>query len=420
VVLATVYGDVHDIGKNLVKTILSNNGYEVLDLGKQVPAERIIQTAIDEKADAIGLSALLVSTSEQMALITRELHRKNCSIPLLIGGAAINPEFAVRINVGADGRPYPGGVHYCKDAFDALQILEKIAQKKTPGSGPTRPGKDQSMPQSNSEKAIVKVISSQIIVPADIPNPPFWGPKLNLPLLEDVLPYVNKKSLYRLSWGAKNARGEKWEKLSAAFDLRYAKMTADLKTSHWLDLQVLYGYWPAQSSENSLIIYDKGAEKKPIPREIARFNFPRQSGENSLCLADYFAAASSGTIDVASFQVVTVGKRALEFVNHLYEGSDLGEAYFSHGIAVSLTEALAEYSHATIRKELGLSQKQGKRFSWGYPALPDLSQHAILFGFLPAHKELGMTLTSGFQMVPELSTAALIVHHPQAVYLSMR
>ncbi len=420
VVLATVYGDVHDIGKNLVKTILSNNGYEVLDLGKQVPAERIIQTAIEEKADAIGLSALLVNTSEQMALITRELQRKNCSIPVLIGGAAINPEFAARIAIGTDGRPYPGGVHYCKDAFDALQILEKIAQKNNLDRVRNSPIKNQGLPHSNNGEALVKVISSQNIVPANIPNPPFWGSKLNLPFLEDVLPYVNKKSLYRLSWGAKNARGEKWEKFSNIFDLRYAKMTEDLKTSHWLDLKVLYGYWPAQSSENSLIIYDAGTEKKPTPREIARFVFPRQAGEDGLCLADYFAAADSDMMDVASFQVVTVGKRALEFINHLYEVSDLGEAYFSHGLAVSLTEALAEYSHAAIRKELGLSQKQGKRFSWGFPALPDLSQHATLFEFLPAYKELGMTLTSGFQMVPELSTAAIIVHHPQAAYLSMR
>jgi 5-methyltetrahydrofolate--homocysteine methyltransferase len=169
-----------------------------------------------------------------------------------------------------------------------------------------------------------------------------------------------------------------------------------------------------------VIIYDANDINTAAPREIAHFDFPRQPGDGGVCLADYFASVESGILDVVAFQVVTVGKRALEFINHLYEVSDLSEAYFSHGLAVTLTEALAEYSHAAIRRELGLSPKQGKRFSWGYPALPDLSQHAILFDFLPAQKELGMTLTSGFQMVPELSTAAMIVHHPQAVYLSMR
>ena len=255
---------------------------------------------------------------------------------------------------------------------------------------------------------------------AAIPQPPFWGSRLLKLPLDDVMPYINKKALYRLSWGAKNARGEKWDKLSRDFDLRYEKMTTNLKTSPWLDLQVLYGYWPAQASGNSLIIYSAENINHTLPQEIARFDFPRQSSNTGLCLADYYTSTASGIMDVAAFQVVSVGKRAVEYTNHLYETSDLSEAYFSHGLAVSLTEALAEYAHALIRRELGVPLNQGKRFSWGYPALPDLSQHATLFGFLPAQQELGMTLTSGFQMNPELSTAAIIVHHPRAAYFTMR
>ena len=420
VVLATVYGDVHDIGKNLVKTILANNGYEVIDLGKQVPAELIIQTAVEQKADAIGLSALLVSTSQQMALIAAELQRKKLTTPLMIGGAAINPEFAARIAVGENGRSYAGGVFYCRDAFDALAVLEKVAQKKSAEPIRENAGHALNADLSVNESKTVSGLTSQKLEQAAIPQAPFWGSRLLKPPLDEVLPFINKKALYRLSWGAKNARGEKWSQLSQDFDLRFEKMTADLKTSAWLDLLVLYGYWPAQSSGDSLIIYEADSRQKSNPQEIARFDFPRQSGDGGLCLADYFASVSSGIMDVAAFQVVTVGKRAVEHVNHLYEASDLSEAYFSHGLAVALTEALAEFGHANIRRELGLSLKQGKRFSWGYPALPDLSQHATLFGFLPAKQELGMTLTSGFQMSPELSTAAIIVHHPQAAYLGMR
>ena len=420
VVLATVYGDVHDIGKNLVKTILANNGYEMIDLGKQVPAEQIIQTAIEQKADAIGLSALLVSTSQQMALIAAELQRKNLTIPLLIGGAAINAEFAARIAVVADGKSCPGGVYYCRDAFDALAVLEKLTQKKSAENKPINNSKNQNPNGSIDENKKPSELTSSKIEKATIPQPPFWGSRLLKPPLHEVLPFVNKKALYRLSWGAKNARGEKWGKLSRDFDQRFEKMTTDLKSSPWLDLLVLYGYWPAQASCNSLIIYEAGSINNPQAQEIARFDFPRQSSNTGLCLADYFSSADSGIMDVAAFQVVSVGKRAVEYVNLLYGTSDLSEAYYSHGLAVSLTEALAEFTHALIRRELGLSQKQGKRFSWGYPALPDLSQHATLFEFLPVMQELGMTLTSGFQMSPELSTAAIIVHHPQAAYFTMR
>lgn len=421
VVLATVYGDVHDIGKNLVRTILANNGYEVIDLGKQVPAEIIIQTALEQKADAIGLSALLVSTSQQMGVVAEELQRRGLSIPLLIGGAAINAEFAQRIANPAGRQPYAGGIHYCRDAFAALSVLDRISRSAPPTN--TNSPMPAEIPLeihiNNEESPSTEGVTQTRIEPAAIPLPPFWGSHLFQPALDEVLPHINKKSLFRLSWGAKNARGEKWEKYSRDFEQRFQRMTADLAASPWLDLSILYGYWPVQSVGNDLLVYAADEHSSSSPNEIAHFHFPRQSGPQGICLADYFASAQSGRMDTAAFQVVTVGQCAIDHINRLYQANDLTGAYYAHGLAVALTEALAETGHARIRRELKLPAKQGRRYSWGYPALPDLSQHAILFSFLPATEKLGLRLTSAFQMSPELSTAAIILHHPQAGYFSM-
>jgi len=420
VVLATVYGDVHDIGKNLVRTILANNGYEVIDLGKQVPAETIIQAALENKADAIGLSALLVSTSQQMGVVAEELHRRGLSIPLLIGGAAINAEFAQRIANPTGRQPYAGGIHYCRDAFSALAVLDQIARSAPPAiDNAPMPIVTPTEIHSNEESPHTGHENQAAIEPAPIPQPPFWGSHLFQPALDEVLLHINKKSLFRLSWGAKNARGEKWEKYSRDFDDRFQRMTANLAASPWLDLFILYGYWPVQSVGNDLLVYAVDDQPPSLANEIARFHFPRQSGPLGICLADYFASAQSGKMDTAAFQVVTVGQRAIDHINRLYQGNDLTEAYYAHGLAVALTEALAETGHARIRRELKLPGKQGRRFSWGYPALPDLSQHAVLFSFLPAGEKLGLRLTSAFQMSPELSTAAIILHHPQVGYFSM-
>ncbi len=420
VVLATVYGDVHDIGKNLVRTILANNGYEVIDLGKQVPAETIIQTALEKKADAIGLSALLVSTSQQMGVVAEELQRRGLSIPLLIGGAAINAEFAQRIANPPGRQPYAGGVHYCRDAFVALTVLDHIAKSAPSAIDNAQMPVDTPVEiHDNKESPHIEREAQTTIEPAPIPHPPFWGPRLYQPALDEVLAHINKKSLYRLSWGAKNARGEKWEKYSKDFEQRFQRMTADLAASPWLDLSILYGYWLVQSAGNDLLVYAVENHPPSSANEIARFHFPRQSIPQGICLADFFASRQSSKMDVAAFQVVTVGQRAIDHITRLYQDNDLTEAYYSHGLAVALTEALAETGHARIRRELELPAKQGRRYSWGYPALPDLSQHAVLFSFLPAAEKLGLRLTSAFQMSPELSTAAIILHHPQAGYFSM-
>ncbi|HMD88005.1 MAG TPA: vitamin B12 dependent-methionine synthase activation domain-containing protein, partial [Anaerolineaceae bacterium] len=422
-VLATVYGDVHDIGKNLVKTILSNNGYQVIDLGKQVPAEIIISKAVELKADAIGLSALLVSTSKQMPLIVNELQRRRLNIPVLIGGAAINKRFGRRILLTDQEEYYQAGVFYCKDAFEGLSVMDRL-------SDPDQRSRLQAQILHESEieldrlselstAAAIPIPHSDVEKAAFIPIPPAWGARLvsRMPL-EAVFEYLPKNELFRLSWGAKNTHGEAWIKLQAEFEARLDQMRRQTIREDWLCPQGIYGYWPAQSVGDDLILYDPGSVKGGSPEELMRFTFPRQSSGEYLCLADYFAPVDSGILDVAAFQIVTVGQQATERFEQLQAAGDYSEAYFYHGLAVQTAEAAAEYLHRHIRRELKLPDQQGKRYSWGYPAIPELSDHTRIFQLLPAESELGMTLTPAFQLVPEQSTAAIIIHHPQAKYFN--
>ena len=420
VVLATVHGDVHDIGKNLVKTILINNGYTVFDLGKQVPVETIITKAVENNADAIGLSALLVNTSRQMPLIVNELHRRGLQIPVLIGGAAINRRFGHRILLTDNNEWYPTGVFYCKDAFEGLStmdaltspdhtvLLERIRQEAALELGRnTHPFLGETQQHSGTPPA------------ASIPRVPGWGVRIvqEMPL-ESVFNYLSINELYRLSWGAKNIQGEAWEKIKAEFDSRLNEMQQEAVSTGWLKPRGVYGYFPAQANGDDVVIYDPvSLDSSPI--ELTRFHFPRQSDGEYLCLADYFTSVESGIMDVVALQVVTVGKEATDQVDRLQATGDYSAAYFLHGLAVQTAEAAAEYLHQHIRRELGLASDQGKRYSWGYPPLPNLNDHARVFRLLPVERELGMSLTSAFQLVPEQSTAALIVHHPQAKYFNI-
>lgn len=419
-VLATVYGDVHDIGKGLVKTILSNNGYTVVDLGKQVPAETIISNAVEEKADAIGLSALLVSTSKQMPLIVNELKRRGMEIPVLIGGAAINQRFGRRILRTEDGSIYNPGVYYCKDAFEGLATMDALAQDETRAKIKARIVKESefefSLNQGREDNSKTPQRSAIKAAP-QIPQVPSWGARVvrSMPL-EMIFEYLAKNELFRLSWGAKNTHGEEWKKLSREFEKRLVIMRKQAAEEHWLNPQGVYGYWPAQSDGDDLIIFDPSSVDKASPKELTRFHFPRQSSGEFLCLADYFAPVDSGVMDVAAFQVVTVGQKATDRFDRLQASSDYTEAYYSHGLAVQTAEAAAEYLHRHIRRELSLADGQGKRYSWGYPAIPELIDHRHVFNLLPAEKELGMSLTAAYQLVPEQSTAAIILHHPEAKY----
>ena len=422
VVIATVYGDVHDIGKNLVKTILANNGYTVVDLGKQVPAETIITRAVEVKATAIGLSALLVNTSKQMPLIINELQRRGLKIPVLVGGAAINRRFGRRILFTEDGSPYEPGVFYCKDAFEGLETMGQLIdpQRKPALMEQIRKEADMERGQSSQQPQQSTVRGPRsTIVPAPIPLPKKLGPRVvkDMPL-ELIFQHLNVNELYRLSWGAKNSHGPEWDKLKADFDARLESMQRFALKDGWLKPQGVYGIFACQSDGDDLLVYDPESNGG-TPKLLSRFSFPRQAYDDHLALSDYFAPFDSGRLDVVAFQVVTVGQAATERFDQFQAAGNYSEGYFTHGLAVQTAEATAEYLHNHIRRELGLPAGQGKRYSWGYPAVPDLEDHRKLFDLLPAEKELGMSLTSACQLVPEQSTAAIIIHHPQARYYTL-
>jgi 5-methyltetrahydrofolate--homocysteine methyltransferase len=419
VVIATVYGDVHDIGKNLVKTILANNGYTVIDLGKQTPAETIISKAVEINATAIGLSALLVSTSKQMPLIINELQRRGLKFPVLVGGAAINRRFGRRILFTEDGTPYNPGVFYCKDAFEGLETMDKLIdpERKPALLDQIRKEGDMEMGRTKPEREAPVAGQRSAIVPQPIPLPSGvtfgWKVVRAMPL-EMVFQNLNINELYRLSWGAKNTHGPEWDKLKAEFDVRLDKMKRDALKNSWLKPQAVYGYFSCRSDGDDLIIF--AADGKS---ELTRFHFPRQPYDEHLALSDYFASAESGQMDVVAFQVVTVGHEATERFDKFQAEGNYSEGYFTHGLAVQTAEATAEYLHCHIRRELELPDGQGKRYSWGYPAIPELEDHRKVFDLLPAEKELGMSLSPAYQLIPEQSTAAIIAHHPQAKYYSI-
>ncbi|HTX90363.1 MAG TPA: methionine synthase [Anaerolineales bacterium] len=421
VVIATVYGDVHDIGKNLVKTILANNGYTVVDLGKQVPAETIITRAVEVNATAIGLSALLVSTSKQMPLIVNELQRRGLKFPVLTGGAAINRRFGRRMLFTEDGTLYEPGVFYCKDAFEGLETMDRLIdpERKPALLEQIRTEADMEMGRTSQKgERQASDVQHSNIVPAPIQPPARWGVHIvkDMPL-ELVFEHLNVNELYRLSWGAKNAHGPEWEKLKAEFDARLERMKKEAQQKKWLRPQAVYGYFPCQADGDDLIVYDP--ESLGAPKPLTHFTFPRQPHDEHLCLADYFAPVESGQLDVVAFQVVTVGQAATERFEQFQAANDYSEGYFTHGLAVQTAEATAEYLHRHIRRELGLAEGQGKRYSWGYPAIPELEDHRKVFDLLPVEKELGMQLSPAYQLIPEQSTAAIIVHHPQAKYYTV-
>ncbi len=425
VVLATVFGDVHDIGKSLVGTILSNNGYTVHDLGKQVPVNTIIERAQEVGADVIGLSALLVSTSKQMPLCVQELHARGLSFPVMVGGAAINPSFvrAASFVDGDAGALYAPGVYYCKDAFEGLATVDALLdpgrregfiadRQRDVREGVARRAELQARARAGRPARDGGGPSRDVA----IPRPPFLGVKvLDRPPLAELYEDIELNTLYRLHWGARNAKGEEWERLvTDEFEPRLRRYRREVQAAGLLAPRAAYGFFPAASAGDDLVVYAPG----DAGRELARFPFPRQADRDRLCLADYFAPATNGAPDIVAFQVVTIGDRLLERSAALMKSGDYGEGYFLHGFGVRLAEAAAEWLHRRIRRELGIPEDRGLRYSWGYPACPDHRQHFTLFELLPARERLDMELTEAGALVPELSTAALVVHHPEAKYFS--
>ncbi|MDQ6929238.1 MAG: methionine synthase [Candidatus Eremiobacteraeota bacterium] len=424
VVLATVFGDVHDIGKNLVNTILSNNGYTVFDLGKQVPMNTILEKAVEVDADAIGLSALLVSTSKQMPICVAEQDARGLNFPVVVGGAAINRDFGKRIAMLDDGaRVFAPGLFYAKDAFEGLDIMDKLTSAPDVRKSFVEKMKSDAVTYENAAKAAPApaagngVTSAVRNEPADIPIVPFLGPRTLRGIdPANLWPCFDLKSLYRLSWGAANAKGEQWETLLRdEFEPRLRRFEQRAVDEQILEPRVVYGYFRAAGEGNDVILFDPQDDAK----ELTRFPFARQPGGEHLCLADYVRPRENGkAVDIVALQVVTVGADVSKQIDKLHAAGEFSESYFLHGFSVQSAEALAEYSHRQIRAEIGLAQGRGKRYSWGYGACPDLSQHAAAFRVLDAANAIGTELTEAFQIMPEQSTAAIIIHHPKASYFN--
>ncbi|MEO8580431.1 MAG: vitamin B12 dependent-methionine synthase activation domain-containing protein, partial [Gemmatimonadales bacterium] len=407
---------------------LSNNGYTVFDLGKQVPVNTILDKAVEVGADAIGLSALLVSTSKQMPLCVQELDKRGMQIPVLIGGAAINRRFGRRALFVEGERPYDSGVFYCKDAFEGLEtmdvlqdvnrrakfVIKNLEDAQNDVFLRTSVGKDIAVGDVGGER-------SEVAANNPVPRPPFWGTRVvrDIPL-DEIFELLDLDELYRLQWGARGSGEQYKSTVKNEFEPVLERLKKEAKQTGWIKPEVVYGYFPAQSQGNDVIIYDPAAYGSDggSLREIARFHFPRMVGRERLCLADYIRSVDSGDVDVVPLQIVTAGAEATRRFEELQGKNEYTEAFYSHGLSVESAEAVAEWAHQRIKKELGVPT--GKRYSWGYGACPDLDDHATVFKLLPAKEALGMDLTEAFQLLPEQSTAAVIIHHPEAKYYAVR
>lgn len=400
-VLCTVYGDVHDIGKNLVKTILSNNGYEVYDLGKQVPIARIVEKIKEVSADAVGLSALLVSTSKQMQIFVDTARQMDLNIPVLCGGAAINSDYINRIARNQD--TYNSGVFYCKTAFDGLRVMNKLMSTEKKEFLTQWLQKLSSWKDKPSGTGAETNIVRSPIAPVPAPVPPSVDRQVRLEPedidLYEIWNYLNKKSLFVLSWGI---RGPSAKGLGQETEKLYADWKDKVVKEGLFYPRIVYSYFKCHGLDTKLTVESKGGE--------VVFDFPRSSKGRRLCITDYF-----GKEDIVAFQAVTVGKEVSKKIDELNSQNKYTDAYYLHGLAVETAEALAEWTHLRIRKELGIDNNRGLRYSWGYPSCPDVLQHYLVWKLIDASKS-GMSLTEAGQIIPEQSTAAIVVHHPEAEY----
>ena len=406
IVLCTVYGDVHDIGKNLVKTILVNNGYSVYDLGKQVPLQTIVNKISEVNADAVGLSALLVSTSKQMQIFVDYAKEHNIQIPILCGGAAINTNYINRI--AKDGGIYEQGVFYCKTAFDGLNVMNNLTSDKRNQYITKWKEKVELWKEFKPASINVSEVSKHSgIKPVPPPIPPHTGLPIRLGLeninLEEVWNFLNKKSLFTLSWSFRGKAASGLTDEAEKLLIEWKKRVID---ENLFSPRIVYGYFHCHNRNNKLIV-DSSQGKEVI------FDFPRSTKGKHLCLTDYF-----GENDIVAFQSVTVGKKASYTIEKWNEDNKYTDAYYLHGLAVETAEALADWINSLIRKELKIDSKRGLRYSWGYPSCPDIIQHKLVWELLDPAKS-DMTLTDAGQIVPDQSTAAIFIHHPEAEYFTL-
>jgi len=400
-VLGTVYGDVHDIGKNLVKTIFQNNGYTVYDLGKQVPLQKFLEKIDEVNPDAIGLSALLVSTSKQMQFFVEHVRKNNMNVPILCGGAAINSNYINRI-AKADGI-YEPGVFYCNTMFEGLKTMDTLVSDEKPKLLAQWKEKLENWKEKSTATIDPANIPKSDIKPVTAPTPKIIGEPIRLKLdqikMDEVWQMIDKKSLFKLSWGLRGKAGaeseEEHEQLLSEWKIRIIR-------DKLIEPEIVYGYFRCHNKNGKLLVENTNGND-------VEFDFPRSTKSEHLCLTDYF-----GDGDIVAFQSVTVGNKVAEIIELWNKEDKYTDAYYLHGLAVEVAEALAEWINQKIKSELNLEQG-GLRYSWGFPSCPDVSQHQLVWKLLQPEKS-GMTLTESGQIIPEQSTAAIVVHHPQAKY----
>ncbi len=454
-IIATVKGDVHDIGKNLVDIILSNNGYKVINLGIKQPVENIIKAYEQHKADCIAMSGLLVKSTAFMKENLETFNEKGITVPVILGGAALTPKF-----VHQDcQKTYKGKVVYGKDAFSDLHFMDKlmpakvadqwndlqgflgdgidelsVEQTELPLPTPVEPfdGASTQLPVEINTRR-----SEAVAVDIERPTPPFWGTKLLQPAdipLEEVFWYLDLQALIAGQWQFRKPKEQSKEEYQAFLDEKVYPILAEWKQriieENLLHPQVVYGYFPCQAEGNTLYIYDMNRQDAKDAKEITRFEFPRQKSLRKLCIADFFAPKESGIIDVFPMQAVTMGEIATEFAQKLFANNQYKDYLYFHGMAVQVAEALAEWTHARIRRELGfvadepdnirdiLAQRyHGSRYSFGYPACPNIQEQYKQLDLLGSDR-INLHMDESEQIYPEQSTTAIIAYHPLAKYFS--
>ena len=429
-VLATVRGDVHDIGKNLVDIILANNGYRVVNIGIKQTINQIIDAATDSNADAIGMSGLLVKSTVIMKENLQELAARGLDQrwPIVLGGAALTRAYVEQDLAGQ----FPGEVRYARDAFEGLRLMDTIMAIKRgePGAAlpPLRERRVRAVAPTGTE-VLIDTNRSDVAADIEIPTPPFWGSRIvkGIPLA-DYSGMLDERALFMGQWGLKGARGEYELMAESEGRPRLRRILSESLAKGWLNAAVVYGYFPCVSEGNDLIVlHHEGLLKG---EERVRFTFPRQSRDRRLCLSDFFASRESGRTDVVAFHIVTMGSSVSKVSGELFAANAYRDYLELHGLSVQLTEALAERWHARVREELSMKSEdaaelqsildqgyRGSRYSFGYPACPDLEQQIQLCALLEPER-IGVKLSEEFQLHPEQSTSAIIVHHPEAKYFN--
>ncbi|WP_372088941.1 methionine synthase [Tistrella mobilis] len=447
IVLATVKGDVHDIGKNLVDIILTNNGYRVVNLGIKQPVASIIQAAREHRADVVGMSGLLVKSTVIMRENLEEMTREGLDVPVLLGGAALTRKYVEEDCVAAYGA---GRVAYARDAFDGLSLMNAVvdgrfdavldeAKRKREARPSSIRGPKKRASSDEDIKAMldrpvdfdeVRLRRTELHGGIEVPEPPFWGARVieHVPL-KSVVPYLNETMLFQFHWGYKRAGRKPAEFEAYVKQELWPKLEALLKTcakEKILDPQAAYGYWKAAGEGNDLVLFETDGTT-----ELARFRLPRQDREGGLCVADFVRDISDPVRDVIGLQVVTVGQHASDVARDWFAADRYQDYLYLHGLGVEIAEAMAEYVHKRIRAELGYAAEdareidrmlkqgyRGSRYSFGYPACPNLADQRVLLDLLGADR-IGIQMGDEDQLHPEQSTSAIVLLHPQAKYFSV-